>query len=312
MRCPICGLDSVRVTGSSDRPEAKVVCRRCSEFRIDDIFLGDFGSVRAELKPYLSMYTRICAEEGRRPQVIDESNIAGLADTYRNTTVAAKMDRLLALMGRRTTFAGETVPFDCDIDYPAIAAKNRPECVFLVTSLADLGLITRPMDASTVEGPDIMTEGCLRVTAAGWQRLSASDHPSSSGRCFVAMSFDHSMDAAYENGIRPAVEDDAKYEACRVDRVHHLEKICDKIVNEIRRSQFIVADVSQHKPGVYFEAGFAMALNRPVIWTCREEDFDLIHFDTRQYNHIKWTTPEDLRQQLADRILATIGRRLPN
>jgi nucleoside 2-deoxyribosyltransferase len=168
------------------------------------------------------------------------------------------------------------------------------------------------MDASTVEGPDIMTEGCLRVTAAGWQRLSASDHPSSSGRCFVAMSFDHSMDAAYENGIRPAVEDDAKYEACRVDRVHHLEKICDKIVNEIRRSQFIVADVSQHKPGVYFEAGFAMALNRPVIWTCREEDFDLIHFDTRQYNHIKWTTPEDLRQQLADRILATIGRRLPN
>jgi nucleoside 2-deoxyribosyltransferase len=96
------------------------------------------------------------------------------------------------------------------------------------------------------------------------------------------------------------------------DRVAHLEKICDKIVNEIRGSQFVVADVSQHKPGVYFEAGFAMALNRPVIWTCREEDFDLIHFDTRQYNHIKWRTPDDLRQQLADRILATIGERPTN
>jgi nucleoside 2-deoxyribosyltransferase len=126
------------------------------------------------------------------------------------------------------------------------------------------------------------------------------------------MSFDQSLDAAFENGIRPAIEDDARYQACRVDRVQHLEKICDKIVNEIRRSQFVVADVSQHKPGVYFEAGFAMALNRPVIWTCREEDFNLIHFDTRQYIHIKWTTPEDLRQQLADRIVATIGERPRN
>jgi hypothetical protein len=291
MHCPICGLDSVRITGSGDRPEAKVVCRRCSEFRIDDIFLGDFGSVRAELKPYLSMYTRICAEEGRQPQVIDESNIAALADTYRGTTVAAKLDRLLALMGRRSTFAGQIVSFDCDLDSPAIAAINRIESVFLVKSLADLGLITQPIDATTVEGEDIITDGCLKVTPPGWQMLSASDRPTSSGRCFVAMSFDHSMDAAYEVGIRPAVEDDARYQACRVDRVHHLEKICDKIVNEIRGSQFVVADVSQHKPGVYFEAGFAMALNRPVIWTCREEDFNLIHFDTRQYNHIKWRTP---------------------
>jgi hypothetical protein len=214
--------------------------------------------------------------------------------------------------GRRSTFAGEFVHFDCDIDFPAIAATNRLECIFLVTSLAQLGVITPPIDASSNDGPDIITEGCLRVTAFGWQKLSASDAPASSGRCFVAMSFDHSMDAAYENGIRPAVEDDARYQACRVDRVHHLEKICDKIVNEIRRSQFVVADVSQHKPGVYFEAGFAMALNRPVIWTCREEDFNLIHFDTRQYNHIKWRAPQDLRQQLADRILATIGERPMN
>jgi hypothetical protein len=29
-------------------------------------------------------------------------------------------------------------------------------------------------------------------------------------------------------------------------------------------------------------------------------------FDTRQYNHIKWSAPADLRKQLAERIKATV------
>ena len=57
---------------------------------------------------------------------------------------------------------------------------------------------------------------------------------------------------------------------------------------------------------IHFEAGLAMGLGRPVIWTCRKDDFENTHFDTRQYNHIVWETPEDLREKLADRIRATI------
>jgi len=40
--------------------------------------------------------------------------------------------------------------------------------------------------------------------------------------------------------------------------------------------------------GAYFEAGFAMALCRSVIWTCREDHFKDTHFDTQQFNHILW------------------------
>jgi len=45
-----------------------------------------------------------------------------------------------------------------------------------------------------------------------------------------------------------------------------------------------------------------LGLGRSVIWTCHADDFDHLHFDTRQYNHIKWETPGSLRHQLADRI----------
>jgi len=49
-----------------------------------------------------------------------------------------------------------------------------------------------------------------------------------------------------------------------------------------------------------------MGLGRPVIFTCSEKDIDKAHFDTRQYNHITWTDPADLREKLKNRIEATI------
>jgi nucleoside 2-deoxyribosyltransferase len=78
------------------------------------------------------------------------------------------------------------------------------------------------------------------------------------------------------------------------------------IVAEIRKSKFLVADFTGHRGGVYFEAGLMMGLGRPVIFTCRDADLSSAHFDTRQYNHIGWTTPAELREKLKRRIEATI------
>jgi nucleoside 2-deoxyribosyltransferase len=124
------------------------------------------------------------------------------------------------------------------------------------------------------------------------------------------MWFHESMESAWTSGIQPAIED-AECQAVRVDKEVHNEKICDRIVAEIRGSGFLIADVTRHRQGVYFEAGFAMGLGKPVIWTCRKDHLRRAHFDTRQYNHIVWKEEADLRVQLADRIRATILPLLP-
>ena len=97
----------------------------------------------------------------------------------------------------------------------------------------------------------------------------------------------------------------------QIDRKQDVVKIDDEIVAEIRRSRFLIADFTHGKAGarggVYFEAGFALGLGIPVIHTCREDAIDKVHFDTRQYNHILWRNPEDLRDQLEKRILARFG-----
>ena len=73
-----------------------------------------------------------------------------------------------------------------------------------------------------------------------------------------------------------------------------------------------MADFTGHRGGVYFEAGFALGLGIPVVWTCKRSDYTGTHFDTRQRQHLLWDTPEDLREQLMNHIAARIpGRPLP-
>jgi len=107
----------------------------------------------------------------------------------------------------------------------------------------------------------------------------------------------------YEKGIVPALEANG-YDPVRVDRIHFNDKIDDRIIAEIRKSGLLIADFTGHRGGVYFEAGFALGLGIDVIFTCRADDIEKAHFDTRQYNHITWTDTDDLYTQLNDRLAA--------
>lgn len=117
------------------------------------------------------------------------------------------------------------------------------------------------------------------------------------------------MDGVYASGIQPALEATG-YKPVRIDKHEHNEKIDDRIIAAIRSSGLLVADFTGHRGGVYFEAGFAMGSGLPVIWTCRSSDIQAAHFDTRQYNHIVWSDPDELRDRLIQRIEATLPRRV--
>jgi len=164
------------------------------------------------------------------------------------------------------------------------------------------------------------------IAPAGWERIDQlKQRHGESRQAFVAMWFSAEMDGLYRNGFAPAIQE-AGYEPKRIDCLEHNNKICDQIVAEIRRSRFLVADFTagsckqcekcelregckekiRARGGVYFEAGFAMGLRIPVIWTVREEQIDEVHFDTRQYNHIVYRMARDLRERLRNRIEATI------
>lgn len=162
--------------------------------------------------------------------------------------------------------------------------------------------------------------GSVWITVEGAEEiLSAKTARADSKRAFVAMWFSEEMRDPYDLGILPAVSMHG-FEAIRIDQKEHNNKIDDEIVAEIRNARFVIADftcgivessgvkVAVARGGVYFEAGFALALGIPVIWCCREDLIGHVHFDTRQYNHITWKTPDELCDKLTKRIGALIGR----
>ena len=83
------------------------------------------------------------------------------------------------------------------------------------------------------------------------------------------------------------------------------------MIAEIRRSRFVVADFTQGADGnrgsVYYEAGFAFGAGVPVIFTARADSLGGLAFDTRQYSHLTWSEPAELRRKLTHRIDATLG-----
>ena len=149
-----------------------------------------------------------------------------------------------------------------------------------------------------------------RVEIPGYRHVEELETNPDSAQCFVAMWFDPSMEEVYEKGIKPAIEA-VGYSPLRIDRQEFVGKIDDEIIAEIRRSRFLVADFTHGhdgaRGGVYYEAGFAQGLGLTVIFTCRDDMFDNLHFDTRQFNHIAWENPDDLREKLANRIGSVMG-----
>ena len=152
---------------------------------------------------------------------------------------------------------------------------------------------------------DNVQERRVTVTVQGHSHIADQAAQTNSSQAFVAMWFDESMDTVYSDAIEPAIRD-AGYRPFRIDQTHSLRKVDDEIIAQIRLSKFVVADfthgVKDVRGSVYYEAGFAHGLNLPVIFAALEGTQP--HFDTRQYPHIMWKTPEELRTQLTNRILA--------
>ena len=147
-----------------------------------------------------------------------------------------------------------------------------------------------------------------QITPKGYLELESKDSVVSKNG-FCAMWFDDSMLPFYVHVIEKAIRASG-YEPVRLDHKEHNNNIDDEIIASIRSAKFVIAEMTGHRGGVYFEAGFAHGLGLPVIYMVQEDDKDNVHFDVQSQNFILWS-PDDLpdaRKRLENRILATLGR----
>ena len=87
-----------------------------------------------------------------------------------------------------------------------------------------------------------------------------------------------------------------KFEAERTDETDSLERIVPRIEAGIRKSAFVIADVSEQSPNVFYELGFAKALGKDVIVTAKKGT--QLPFDVGDIPAIFWEIQEDLKEGL--------------
>ena len=102
-------------------------------------------------------------------------------------------------------------------------------------------------------------------------------------------------------GISKAVSNSGN-EVYFLDLHAHNDNIFNKVMTEIVGCKFLIADFTSQNTGVYYEAGYAKASGKTVIYTCKNSDFENVHFDIKQIQFVVWDDADDLAEKLLDQI----------
>lgn len=122
---------------------------------------------------------------------------------------------------------------------------------------------------------------------------------------FVAYNFTDEMHKIFETNVKDVIEElGFKYVKVDQNTTKHDEKITDEIISKLKSARTIIADFTNNSTNVYFEAGYAMGLKIPVVWTCK--DGHQFSFDTAQFPHIIWKDGKDLGRKVKERLEAIL------
>jgi len=221
-------------------------------------------------------------------------DVEGIVKDAPSYTILERIDLVLTAVATMTKRPGDLSAFSFVSHYPLVYVSSSDEALFYLRELDTLGYLR-------------VSGAFARVTIRGYERIHQLETAGrQSNAVFVAMSFAPTKDSIYDEAIEPAVSETG-YHAVKMNRLEHVNRIDDEIIGQIKRSRFMVADFSDQRPGVYFEAGLMIGLGRNVIWMCEKNELQAVHFDTRQYNFIDYESAAEAKARLFNRILAIEG-----
>jgi hypothetical protein len=285
-------------------------CPICGEFEIDQrtLRLAQGKSIDPKDITMLSWITRYYSIYFDEQKIITWEyikvlNAKGDDKIQIPKTIEEKIYYILKYLRHKSKYPGDEVNINPQIDYPIGFTSGEKEFNYYMSHLTELNYIHGNY-------PDLI------LTVNGWKYLSDLEKVNlDSNTCFVAMCFKNEYDNLYKDAIYPAIKK-AKYKPIRLKEENEEKpdsdtKIDDRIIAEIKKARFVVADFSEQKQNVYYEAGFAKGLGIKVIHCCKQDELDKneLHFDTRNYLHLPWEEDEynDFEDRLYNHIIAEIG-----
>ena len=313
--CPICNNKTVDDSGDLAQWQC-IHCNFCGNyFLLNDVTMAlnqgslSFSNVQ---RAALSCYIRRNHETAENGYVLVNFDLVNKIGTEASYNQMNHIPDLIRYIGDYVSANGTPIPQMEGVDVQrTICAPSMEIVKQIVPELRTRGLI----------GYTDTSSGYARVslTFSGWKRYTAEQRGQvHSNFGFIAMEFfnDPNADifglpAFVDEIVKPAAKEATGYDLHDIRHFQQSGIIDNYLRVTIRDAAFVICDLTHDNHGAYWEAGYADALDKPVIYICERSKFKKgkSHFDTNHCTTIFWekdSDNSDFRQQL----IATLRRSL--
>jgi hypothetical protein len=145
----------------------------------------------------------------------------------------------------------------------SLRAEYRGDNVSLMLDDVPVAAAQVPSAGGAPRQAGIFCRGDHVITVKGFQAVL--DKP----RAFAVMQFSAEFDDVYRDVVREVCVG-YELDVLRADEVNGPGLVIGDIIRHIGASQLVIADITPSNPNVYFEVGYALALNKPTILLARK------------------------------------------
>lgn len=250
--CPVCTSELKKHEAQSGRELFD--CPRCGPYALSATALVALptclkGSKDTRIKLSHALYKATEHEQGA---LITRDILESIASNTVLPSLPEQLDNLITWLAKNQSVPGMVIQPSVSAE-AAIGVRGKENLGFVCLHAKDAGLVSGAIQRHPIAGYMV---GPMQLTFRGWEYYEELQRGSSTSRtAFMAMQFgDPELDAIYRDHFKAAVEATG-FTLKRLDEGQPAGLIDDRLRVEIRQSRFLIADLTHHNKGAYWEAG---------------------------------------------------------
>jgi Zn ribbon nucleic-acid-binding protein len=306
--CPVCNSADCNVVTNFMNNVSIISCARCGTFQMGRDTIDDLPTLlhNKDIQRMLLSHKILKSQLNNNSPLWNHEHCENVIRNDSLPNIADQTYGALEWIANKSKFPGDN--FDVSpLEIEAYAGTINAETVgYSLRTLKDMGLIDFRASLSGHHS------GYAALTFSGWEKYNELIAGKLSNRkAFMAMKFgDPLLDRIVNEHFRPALLQ-AGFTLTRLDDRPEAGLIDIRLRQEIKSSQFLIADLSHDNLGAYWEAGFAEGAGKRVIYTCNQNRFAeaKTHFDVNHQLTIVWD--ENNIQEAVTQLKAAIRYTFP-
>ncbi|MBE9489462.1 MAG: hypothetical protein IMY67_04130 [Bacteroidetes bacterium] len=292
--CVLCGQLAEQNPSTSEPLNIIYKCKNCGTYSIN-IDLVDLA--KEYFDPHeLSLISHIVGRNKEKWDVnftINKVWIEKIIQSHKLPTPKVLLDNLILWLGNKLSGFGDKYEIKNITSIAAeVGALNEDALYQIIEEAQNQNLLKEAIKLQRDSLGTLVVSliGSLELTYRGWDYYEAIEKGEIESKlAFMAMPFGNDeLDNVFVKYWKSAVEDSG-FTLERLDEKATAGSIDDRLRQTIRRSSFIICELTNANNGAYWESGFAEGIGVPVIYTCKEENHkNDSHFDVNHHLCIIW------------------------